>query len=254
MTLSNPITEMLLQLKLSGMEEAYYEQLQTEGYQELGFEDRLAILLERERQHRMDRSCLSRLRKAQLAQRAEIGEVSCAAGRGLQHTQLMQLASGQWIKKGVNLMITGKTGSGKSFLACALGHQACLQNYYVLYRRVAQLITEMSEARSTHKLQTLTRRLEKVDLLVLDDLGLHPLTSESRRDLLEIIQIREMKKSTIVASQLPVKEWHHAIGEGTIADAILDRLLNYSYKIELSGDSMRRNRKLPALDSNQPIS
>ena len=120
--------------------------------------------------------------------------------------------------------------------------------------RITRMITEMSEARSTNKLQTLTRRLEKVDLLVLDDWGLHPLTSEARRDLLEIIQIREMKKSTIVASQLPVKEWHHAIGEGTIADAILDRLLNYLYMIELLGDSMRRKRKLPILDSNQSIS
>ena len=248
MALSNPITELLLGLKLTGMEEAFGEQLRSPGYRELDFEDRLAILLERERQHRSDRSCRARLRQAQLVQQADINDVHCTAGRGIPQTTLMHLAAGHWIGSGANVVIVGKTGVGKTFLCCALAHQACLQNRSVLYRRVAPLLGEIAEARAAGKLQPLMRKLGKVELLALDDWGLHSPSAEARRDLLEVVEARHARRSTIIASQLPVEEWHQAVGEGTIADAILDRLVNFAHHFELKGESMRRNLKPPPLD------
>ena len=248
MALSNPITELLLGLKLTGMEEAFGEQLRMPKLRELDFEDRLAILLERERQHRSDRSCRARLRQAQLVQQADINDVRCTAGRGIPHTVLMHLAAGHWIRDGANLTIVGKAGVGKTFLACALAHQACLQNRSVLYRRVAPLLSEIAEARAAGKLLALMRRVGKVELLVMDDWGLHSPSAEARRDLLEVVELRHARRSTIIASQLPVEEWHRAVGEGTIADAILDRLVNFAHHFELRGESMRRSLKPPPLD------
>ena len=223
MALSNPITELLLSMKLTGMEEAFAEQLRTPGHRELDFEDQLALLLEREREHRRDRSCRTRLRQAQLRQQAEIRDVCCTAGRGIAQTTLLHLAAGHWIGDGANVVIVGKTGAGKTFLACALAHQACLQNRSVLYRRVPQLLAELAEARAVSKLPRLMRRIERIELLVLDDWGLQSLPAEARRDMLEVIEARCMRRSTIVASQLPVEEWHRSVGEDTIADPIRNR-------------------------------
>lgn len=143
------------------------------------------------------------------------------------------------------------TGTGKTFLACALAHQACLQNRSVLQRRVAPLLSEIAEARAAGKLLALMRRIGKVELLVMDDWGLHSPSAEARRDLLEVVELRHARRSTIIASQLPVEEWHRAVGEGTIADAILDRLVNFAHHFELRGESMRRSLKPPPLDGDR---
>ena len=249
MALTNPTTELLLSLKLAGMAEAFQEQCAMPDYNQLGFEDRLALLLERERLHRSDRSYQARLRQAQLRERAEVADVFCTAGRGITKTNLLHLASGHWIHVGANLVIIGKTGVGKTYLACALANQACRQNRSVAYKRVPELVAELTQARGTGKLQRLLRRLTRLDLLVLDDWGLQTLSAEGRRDILEIVEYRNTRKSTVIASQLPVDHWHDIVGEGTIADAILDRIVHYAHHIELAGESQRKERKPPPLNT-----
>ena len=172
MTLRQPNIERMLQLGLSGMAEAMEEQRDIADIDQLGFDDRLAMLLERECQHRDNRSYLGHLRQAQLRVRADIQDVDCSAGRGIARTTLTQLAAGGWIRQAINLIICGATGSGKTFVACALAHQACRQKQAVLYRRVPELIAELARVRDTARHDRLMRRLVKCNLLVLDDWGL----------------------------------------------------------------------------------
>jgi len=184
--------------------------------------------------------------------RADIHDVDCRAGRGIARTTLTQLAAGDWIRQALNLIVEGQTGSGKTFLACALAHQACRQKRSVLYRRVPELVSELSRARDTGRHDRLMRRLTKVELLVLDDWGLQSFSAEGRRDLLEIVEQRYGRKSIVVASQIPVERWPRIIGEATIADAVLDRIVHNAYRIELTGESQRKRNKLPPLDGADP--
>ena len=249
--LSDPIVQVLLSLKLGGMAEAYEEQCATPDYSDLGFDDRLTLLLDRERQHRSDRSYRTRLRQAQLREQADITEVSCAAGRGITRTTLLNLAAGDWIRAGANLSILGPTGVGKTFLACALANQACRQNRSVAYVRVPELVLSLDSSRGGVRYGRLMRRLTSVELLLLDDWGLQDFSPQARRDVLEIIEPRSARRSTVIISQLPVSAWHGVLGEGTIADAILDRIIHYGHQITLSGESWRKRNKPPALDGNQ---
>ena len=191
MTLSNPILALLYTLKLGGMAEAYQEQCATAEFAELGFEDRLGMLLEREHQHRGDRSYRARLRQAQLRERADIADVTCTAGRGITRTVLLNLAAGSWIHAGANLSIIGATGTGKTFLACALANQACRQNRSVAYVRVPELVLALGATRGGERYRRLMRRMIGVDLLVLDDWGLQSFSADARRDILEIHQAQE---------------------------------------------------------------
>lgn len=250
MTLRQPNYDRMLQLGLPGMAEALEEQYHLAGVEELGFDDRIAMLLEREVQQRNQKSYLALLRQAQLRIRAEIQDVDCGTGRGIARTTLTQLAAGDWIRNGLNLIIEGATGSGKTFLACALAHQACMQKQSALYRRVPELVSALTRARdkgtATH--DRMMRRLSKVALLVLDDWGLQSFSAEGRRDLLEIVEGRHGRKSVLIASQIPVQKWAEVIGEPTIADAVLDRVVHSAYHIHLKGDSQRKRNQPPPLE------
>ncbi len=248
MTLRQPNIKRMLQLGLSGMAEAMEEQHDIADIEQLGFDDRLAMLLEREAQHRDHKSYLGHLRQAQLRIRADIQDVDCRAGRGIARTTLTQLAAGDWIRQALNLIIEGPTGSGKTFLACALAHQACRQKQPVLYRRVPKLVAALTRARDKGTHDRLMRRLAKVSLLVLDDWGLQGFSAEGRRDLLEIVEARHGRKSILIASQIPVEQWPSVIGEPTIADAVLDRIIHNAYRIDLKGESQRKRNKPPPLD------
>ena len=248
MTLRQPNIERMLQLGLSGMAEAMEEQRDIADIDQLGFDDRLAMLLERECQHRDNRSYLGHLRQAQLRVRADIQDLDCSAGRGIARTTLTQLAAGDWIRQAINLIICGATGSGKTFVACALAHQACRQKQAVLYRRIPELIAELARVRDTARHDRLMRRLVRCNLLVLDDWGLQDFSTEGRRELMEIVEQRHERRSTLVASQIPVELWPKVIGEPTIADAILDRIVHNAYRIDLKGESKRKRNKPPPLD------
>ena len=237
MTLRQPNIERMLQLGLSSMAEAMEEQHDIADIEQLGFDDRLAMLLEREAQHRDHKSYLGHLRQAQLRIRADIQDVDCRAGRGIARTTLTQLAAGDWIRQALNPIVGGPTGSGKTFLACALAHQACRQKQSVLYRRVPELVAALARARDKGTHDRLMRRLAKVSLLVLDDWGLQGFSTEGRRDLLEIVEARHGRKSILIASQIPVERWPEVIGEPTIADAVLDRIVHNAYRIDLEGES-----------------
>ena len=248
MTLRQPNLERMLQLGLSGMAEALEEQHDIADIGQLDFDDRLAMLLEREVSHRDRKSYLGYLRQAQLRIRADIQDVDCRAGRGIARTTLVQLAAGDWIRQGVNLIVEGATGSGKTFIACALAHQACRQKRPVLYRRVSELVSALARARDRGTHERLMRRLAKVSLLVLDDWGLEAFSAEGRRDLLEIVEQRYGRKSILIASQIPVDRWPRVIGEPTIADAVLDRIVHNAYRIELKGESQRKRNRPPPLN------
>ena len=207
-------------------------------------------LLEREAQYRDHKSYLGHLRQAQLRIRADIQDVDCRAGRGIARTTLTQLAAGDWIRQALNLIVGGLTGSGKTFLACALAHQACRQKQSVLYRRVPELVAALARARDKGTHDRLMRRLAKVSLLVLDDWGLQGFSAEGRRDLLEIVEARHGRKSILIASQIPVERWPEVIGEPTIADAVLDRIVHNAYRIDLEGESQRKRNKPPPLGGN----
>ena len=250
MTLRQPNIERMLQLGLSSMAEAMEEQHDIADIEQLGFDDRLAMLLEREAQHRDHKSYLGHLRQAQLRIRADIQDVDCRAGRGIARTTLTQLAAGDWIRQALNPIVGGPTGSGKTFLACALAHQACRQKQSVLYRRVPELVAALARARDKGTHDRLMRRLAKVSLLVLDDWGLQGFSTEGRRDLLEIVEARHGRKSILIASQIPVERWPEVIGEPTIADAVLDRIFHNAYRIDLEGESQRKRNKPPPLGGN----
>ena len=248
MTLRQPNYDRMLQLGLHGMAEAIEEQYHLPGIEDLDFHDRLAMLLDREFEQRNQKSYLAHLRQAQLRIQAEIQDIDCSAGRGISRTALTQLAACEWIRTGYNLIIEGATGSGKTFLACALAHQACMLKHSALYRRVPELVSALDRVRekggSAH--ERLMRRIGKVALLVLDDWGLQGFSTEGRRDLLEIVEGRHGRKSILITGQIPVQKWAEVIGEPTIADAILDRVVHSAYRIHLQGDSQRK-RKLPLM-------
>ena len=248
MTLRQPNIDRLLQLGLNGMVEALEEQRDIADVDQLGFDDRLAFMIEREAEDRNHKSYLGHLRQAQLRIRADIQDVDCRAGRGIARTTLVQLAAGDWIRQGVNLIVEGATGSGKTFIACALAHQACRQKRPVLYRRVSELVSALARARDRGTHERLMRRLAKVSLLVLDDWGLEAFSAEGRRDLLQIVEQRHGRKSILIASQIPVDRWPRVIGEPTIADAVLDRIVHNAYRIELKGESQRKRNRPPPLN------
>ena len=249
MTLGQPNIDRMLQLGLTGMAEALEEQQNIADIAQLGFDDRLAMLIEREAEHRDQRSYLGHLRAAQLRIRADIQDVDCRAGRGIARTTLTQLAAGDWIRQGLNLIVGGATGSGKTFIACALAHQACHQKRSVLYRRVPELVTALARARDKGTHPRLMGRLARVDLLILDDWGLQGFSAEGRRDLLEIAEARHGRRSILIASQIPVENWPGVIGEPTIADAVLDRIVHNAYRIDLKGESQRKRNRPPPLES-----
>jgi DNA replication protein DnaC len=245
--LSHPTIEQLHQLGLAGMAEAFAEIEASSEVGRLTHPEWLGLLIDREVTHRRDRRLATRLRYAKLRHQAVAEDVDYHASRGLDRPLFQKLCGGAFIAAHDNLILTGPTGVGKSWLASAIGHSACRDNRSVLYQRVSKLFADLATARGDGRYARIMRTISGAQLLILDDWGLEPLDDAGRHDLLEILEDRYGRKSTVVTSQIPVERWHEVIGNPTYADAILDRLVHNAHRIELSGDSMRRTRLKPAL-------
>ncbi len=241
--LTHPSLEKLRTLRLTGMADAFCEQL-TQPLPDLDFESRLGLLIEREWLLRENRRLKRRLHQAKLNQTACIEDVDFKHPRGLNKSVVLELARCQWIHQHLNLFITGPTGCGKTYLACAIAHKACLSGFNSRYYRLPRLWHELKIAKADGSYPNWLAHLAKVDLLILDDWGLVAPDNEQRRDLLEILDDRYQRRSTIITSQLPITHWHEHLNDATLADAILDRLLhNVAHRLELTGDSLRKNKK-----------
>lgn len=240
--LHHPTYDQLQQLRLFGMARALVEQQAIADIAHLSFEERLGLLVEREVSERDSRVTTSRLRRAKLKQAAVAEDVDYRAARSLDRTLFNRLLTGTWVTEHQNVLITGPTGVGKTWLGCALANQACRQGKSVLYLRVPRLFEEMMIAHGDGRYSKLLKQFAKTDVLLLDDWGLALLTDSARRDLLEILDDRHGHRSTIVTSQLPVSNWHESIGDPTLADAILDRLVHNAHQLRLTGESMRKHK------------
>ena len=231
----------LRELKLSGMVAALeHQQEQVSTFEALPFIERLSLLLEHEHLMRENRKQVRLIRQAQFKLNATLTEIDYTHPRNIKRAQVARLAQGDWIERSQNLLITGPCGSGKTYLACAIGHAACMREYSVRYYRLSRLLLELNQAKADGSYSKLLKQLAKVRLLALDDWGLEPLQPAHRHDLLEILDDRHDNSSTIVISQLPTDQWYAAIGDNTLADAILDRLMHNAHSLKLKGASMRK--------------
>lgn len=239
--LIHPTIEKLESLRLGGMVVALKEQ-QNMNLDDLSFEERLGLLVDRETVERDNRRLKTRLRQARLRQQACIEDINFKHPRGLDKSLIMRLAECSWLQHHQNMIITGPTGTGKSYLACAFAQKACRSGYTANYQRIPRLFEEINLAKGDGRYVKLMAGLAKVDLLVLDDFGLQTLSREQRHDLLEILEDRYQLRSTLVTSQLPHEHWHEQIGNPTLADAIMDRLIHNAHIIQLKpkGESMRK--------------
>jgi len=233
----------LMAMKLYGLAAAFHTYLeQARGPDELSFDERFGILVDREWTDRQDRRLTNRLKGAKLREPACLEDVDYRHPRGLDRSVMQRLTTCQWVKNHEAVLITGATGLGKTWLACALAHQACREGYTALYVRVPRLLHSLTLARADGSYVRELARMARTDLLILDDWGLAPMGEQERHDMLEVIEDRNGLKATIVTSQVPVANWHDTIGDPTIADAILDRLVNRAHRIELKGPSLRKKR------------
>ena len=250
--LKHPTLDKLHALKLTGMAAALEDQSATPDITDLSFEERLGLLVDREMTERDNRRMTSRLRRAKLRHNAILEDLDYRYSRGLDKGLVQSLAGCQWVKEHLNVLITGPTGVGKTWLACALAHKACREGYTAQYVRLTRLLRELTIAKGDGQYSKLLTDLAKVDVLILDDWGLMKLSAENRRDLLEVLEDRHGRRSTIATSQLPIEEWHGVIGDATLADAILDRLVHNAYKINLRGESMRKQQaKLTGTETSE---
>jgi len=240
--LHHPTLDKLQQLKLTGMRRALLDQATLPEVAAIPFEERLGLLVDRELTERNNRRMQMRLRAAKLKQNTALEDIDFKSPRGLDRSLILKLADCDWVSTHLNILISGPTGVGKTWLACALAHKACREGYSALYARIPRLLQELDVGRADGRYAKVMRQLAKTDVLVLDDWGLATLTDQHRRDLLEILDDRYNLRATLITSQLPVSNWHEAVGDPTLADAILDRVVHNAYKINLSGNSMRKQK------------
>ncbi|NJO69355.1 MAG: ATP-binding protein [Bacteroidetes bacterium] len=240
--MTHEIVQLMQKLKLTGMQASFQGLVQSKNSSSLGNDEFINLLLQAEWEERENKKISRRLQSARFRYRASMEEIDYITPRGLDRTYLMRFTDASFVKKGENIMITGATGVGKSYIATALGHQACLFGYRTIYYSAQKLFAMLKMSKADESYIKEIKQLEKQDLLIIDDFGMQPLDQNMRMMLMEIIEDRHQEKSTIIASQIPVGKWHEIIGESTIADAILDRLVHTAHRIELNGDSLRKKK------------
>jgi DNA replication protein DnaC len=242
-TIEETLTK-LTEMKLTSMAQAVRELMETAPGHQLSFDEKLGIVVDREWSERDNRRLARRLKDAKLATRASLDNVLCDPERGIDKAAMRSLSTCQWIKSKHNVIVVGKTGVGKSYVGAALADAACRSGYRAIFFRVPRLLEELALARASGVYASLLAKLSRIDVLVLDDLLLNPMTDTERRDLLEVIEDRYDRTSTVVTTQMPTKTWHEALGDPTIADAICDRLVHNAHLLKLGGPSIRRNKAL----------
>lgn len=232
--------EKMKRMNLSGMHRAFKTSLESHTVESLTTDEIIALLIDSEWEDRHNRAIERSLRNARFRYKASIEQLEYSTERGLDKNAVHRLADGEFIKAKENVLITGSTGTGKSFLASAIGNQACLQGFKVLYANATRLFAQLKIAKADGSSIKELMKIERQELLILDDFGIQPFDPQSRASLLEIIEDRHGKRSTIITSQLPVKQWYDVIGEKTVADAVMDRIVHNATRVELKGESLRR--------------
>jgi DNA replication protein DnaC len=240
--LTHSTLENLKRLRLFGMAKALEEQMNMPGVAEMDFFDRLGLVVDRELMETENRKLKRRLDSAKLKQPACMEDIDYRHPRSLDKALMATLASCQWILSHRNILITGPTGVGKTYLACALAHKSCREGYFAVYKRTSRLLYDLAMGKADGSYRKILSGLAKAHLLILDDWGLSPLTVDQKHDILEVLEDRNGLRSTVITSQLPVSSWHEYIQDPTVADAILDRIVHNAYRIELKGESMRKRQ------------
>jgi len=248
--LNQQTIEKLHSLKLHGLADAFRAQLETTEASQLSFEERFALLVDQQWLWKENRALARRLRAAHLKERAVIEDVDYQHPRSLDRKLVRTLCSSDWVRQHQSILLLGPTGIGKSWLACALAQKACRDGFSVLHKRTSELFRELAVAHADGSIGRFLVRLSRIDILLLDDFAMAPLKDAERRDFLEICDDRYQRRSLILTSQMPVAHWHEQIGDPSIADSILDRLIHNAYRIELKGESMRKKRRKP--DEEEP--
>ena len=238
--------EDLKAFNLKGMAESLSRQLEQPKSYDLPFEERLSLLVDAEKIYRKDKRLEKLLQLAKLRHKACVEDIDYSPSRSIQKETIAPLLSCQWIKESLNVLITGATGTGKSWMGCALGQQACRQGLSVLYMRFSLLLEKIRLSRVEGTYSKFLKSLSKIDLLILDDWLLEAIETKDRHSILEIVEDRYERGSLLITTQVPIQNWHQMIGDPTLADAILDRILNKSIKLELKGESMRKTKKQSA--------
>jgi DNA replication protein DnaC len=240
--LTEQTLEKLYAMRLNGMADAFKEQMMQPDMNDLSFEERFAFLVDRHWTFRENRRLQTLLRNARLKDNACIEDIDYKSPRGISKSLVLSLSGCDWIKNAQNIIVTGPTGVGKTYLACAFANSACRKGFSALYKRSSRLFQEIAIARADGTYPKLMNKIAKANVLIIDDFCITPVKDAERKDLLEVIEDRQGLSSTIISTQIPVKNWFEAIGDPTIADAVLDRLIHNAHKIDLKGESMRKIR------------
>jgi len=241
--MTHEIVQLMQKLRLNGMRASFESMLQSVNNRALGNDEFINLLLQAEWDERENQKLTRRITNARFRYRSSMEEIDYITPRGIDKTLLLRLGDASFIRKAENIIITGSTGVGKSYIASALGHQACLMGYKAVYFGAQKLFALLRMSKADESYFRQIRSIEKQDLLIIDDFGMQPLDAGTRLMLMEIIEDRHQEKSTIITSQLPIENWHEVIGENTIADAILDRLVHTAHRIDLKGESLRKKKK-----------
>jgi DNA replication protein DnaC len=248
--MNTEILDKMKRMRLGGMHRAFKMSIESAKNEQLTADEMTSLLVETEWDDRHNRTIDRTMKNARFRYKATIEQLDFTVERGVDKNQIHRIADGEFINRKENVLITGSTGTGKSFLASAIGHQACQLGFKVLYANAARLFTQLKMARADGSAIRELLRIEKQDLLILDDFGIQPFDQASRASLLEIIEDRHGKRSTIITSQVPVSSWYELIGEKTVADAILDRIVHNALRVELKGESLRKNKSKNVEENN----